>query len=193
MAIEEFMRALRLEIFAQYNHARTDPLGYSRTAGLPPHAAEMLQRIKPVPAFEAISDELSAEAMNKVKRLGFVEEEPDEILGEKPYLHCLGMGADDDLDGADVVASATNVIVELLLDEDKLPVAFDPFFTALGIAIGPNRKHGTVTCIHLSEEWDDDDNVPSVFGNGCCRCCVSGANPYGLPNVTIEIQLCTIQ
>ena len=122
------MRALRLEIFAQYNHARTDPLGYSRTAGLPPHAAEMLQRIKPVPAFEAISDELSAEAMNKVcacscsvtqppylttcsrpappqvKRLGFVEEEPDEILGEKPYLHCLGMGADDDLDGADVRA-----------------------------------------------------------------------------------------
>lgn len=37
-----------------------------------------------------------------MSRLGYVEEEPDEILGEKPYLHCLGMGADDDLDGADV-------------------------------------------------------------------------------------------
>eukprot|EP00962_Isochrysis_galbana_P006016 scaffold1627_cov126-Isochrysis_galbana.AAC.4 len=40
----------------------------------------------------------------QVSRLGYVEEEPDEILGEKPYLHCLGMGADDDLDGADVRA-----------------------------------------------------------------------------------------
>jgi hypothetical protein len=91
-----------------------------------------------------------------------------------------------------VVASATNVIAELLLDEDKLPVAFDRFFSALGIAIGPNRMHGTITCIHLSEDWEDDDTVPAVFGNGCCRCCISGANPYGLPNVTVEVKLCTI-
>jgi hypothetical protein len=91
-----------------------------------------------------------------------------------------------------VVASATNVIIELLLDEDKLPVAFDPFFSALGIAIGPNRRHGTVTCIHLSEDWEDDDNVPAVFGNGYCRCCISGANPYGLPNVTVEVKLCAV-
>ena len=30
-----------------------------------------------------------------------------------------------------VVASATNVIAELLLDEDKLPVAFDKFFQVI--------------------------------------------------------------
>ena len=180
--------------------------------------------------------------MRKVARLGYVEEEPDEILGEKPYLHCLGRGGrTDQMDEMrDVVASATaataelplappravsgacphggrceQVIAELLLDEDKLPVAFDPFFTGLGVAIGPNRKHGaaprtflagmsgtrpmtcrgrahavgTVTCIHLAEEWEDDDDVPDIFGVGMCRCCVSGK---GIIKLEVEFVPCSV-
>jgi len=144
-----------------------------------------------VPPFAAISGELTGEAMKKVARLGYVEEEPDEILGEKPYLHCLGHGGKTDQmdEMQDVVANATAVIAELLLDEDKLPVAFDPFFTGLGIAIGPNRKHGTVTCIHLAEEWEDDDDVPDIFGVGMCRCCVSGK---GIIKLEVEFVPCSI-
>ena len=28
---------------------------------------------------------------------------------------------------------------------------------------------GTVTCIHLAEEWEDDDAVPEIFGVGMWR------------------------
>jgi hypothetical protein len=67
MAVQEFMDALKLEIFAQYNAARTDPRGYAKTAGLPPRAIELLQQVSPVPAFGAVSVELSEKAMNKVR------------------------------------------------------------------------------------------------------------------------------
>ena len=55
--------------------------------------------------------------MKKVARLGYVEEEPDEILGEKPYLHCLGHGGKTDQmdEMQDVVANATAATAELLL------------------------------------------------------------------------------
>ena len=55
--------------------------------------------------------------MKKVARLGYVEEEPDERLGEKPYLHCLGRGGrTDQMDEMrDVVANATAATAELLL------------------------------------------------------------------------------
>jgi hypothetical protein len=66
MAVQEFIDALKLEIFAQYNAARTDPLEYAKTAGLPARAVELLQDLKPVPAFGAISVELSNDAMKKV-------------------------------------------------------------------------------------------------------------------------------
>ena len=187
--MEQYIEALRNEIFHQYNAARTDPIGYSTTPGLPPRAAELCHTIQAVPPFQAISGELTSDAMKKVGRFGYVEEEPDEILGEKPYLHCLGLSgrADQMDDMQDVVANATAVIAELLLDADKLPVAFDPFFQGVGIAIGPNFRHGTVTCIHLAEEWEDDDDVPPVFGIGVCRCCVSGK---GIINVEIEFKPC---
>ena len=44
-------------------------------------------------------------------------EEPDERLGEKPYLHCLGRGGrTDQMDEMrDVVANATAATAELLL------------------------------------------------------------------------------
>mmetsp|Transcript_39683 Transcript_39683/g.127980 ORF Transcript_39683/g.127980 Transcript_39683/m.127980 type:complete len:258 (-) Transcript_39683:176-949(-) len=192
LQMEEFIEALRHEIFYQYNAARADPQGYADTTpGLPPAAAARLRARQAVPPFAAISGELTGEAMKKVARLGYVEEEPDERLGEKPYLHCLGRGGrTDQMDEMrDVVANATAVIAELLLDEDKLPVAFDPFFTGLGIAIGPNRKHGTVTCIHLAEEWEDDDDVPDIFGVGMCRCCVSGK---GIIKLEVEFVPCSV-
>jgi len=41
-------------------------------------------------------------------------------------------------------------------------------------------------------QWEDEDPVPSVFGIGICRCCISGSNPYMLPRVTVEFKLCSI-
>lgn len=75
MAVQEFIDALKLEIFAQYNAARTDPRGYAKTAGLPPRAVELLQQVKPLPAFGAISVELSDEAMKKVRAHGALQRE----------------------------------------------------------------------------------------------------------------------
>lgn len=66
MAFQEFIDALKLEIFAQYNAARTDPRGYAKKAGLPARAVELLLQVEPVPAFGSISVELSEKAMKKV-------------------------------------------------------------------------------------------------------------------------------
>ena len=65
--MDDFIEALKLEIFTQYNDARTDPVAYSKTAGLPLRAIALLQKVEPVPPFEAISLELSDQAMNKAR------------------------------------------------------------------------------------------------------------------------------
>jgi len=66
--MDDFIDALKLEILSQYNDARTDPVAYSKTAGLPPRAVALLQKVAPVPPFGGISVELSEEAMNKARR-----------------------------------------------------------------------------------------------------------------------------